>query len=374
MQGVRKGLLLAALVLLPTCGAAQWSPSQPLSHSASAARIRYNFGWAIDVDAAGVVHAAWLEEASADPPGYGTGRVMYSRSADDGRTWSPPIALSGMPLPAAGHPRVAAAGPHVYVAWHGLHDGSGLLKAYLLHSPTHGSSWDAPQIISDNTPTTGGAAFPTVNACGDSVHVVWTDSRSGVAEIYLRSSPDAGQSWTTVREVSSPDGRSSWVPTVACWGPAVHVAWSDERHNVDDVGQPYDCGIANDATRCREEEYYRRSTDFGNTWEPEVRLTVDPAHAPRSSWAPSIAVWENNVHVVFFDRRNDRFQVYYKRSTDAGASHTWEHERVISFDDGHPCVAVSPRKSAHVIWYEADAHGVDQIVHRARRALRGPWN
>ena len=433
MKGVREGLLLAALMLLPASGLAEWSSPQPLSNSSFPSRIRYNFGWAIDVDGAGVVHAAWLEETSPDPPGHGTGRVMYSRSADDGRTWTPPMPLTGAPQAATGHPRLAASGPHVYVAWHGLHDGSGIPKIYLLHSPAHGSSWNPARIISDNTLATGGAAWPSVNACGDSVHAVWSDSRSGVAEIYVRSSPDAGTSWTSVRQVSSPDGRSSWVPTVACWGPAVHVAWSDERHNVDEVGQPYDCGIANDSTMCREEEYYRRSTDFGDTWEPEVRLTVDPPDAPRSSWAPSIAVWENNVHVVFFDRRTDRFQVYYKRSTGGGAPHTWEPERMISVDaDGatdharpviaalgpflhvvwfglrppigvnvfyagsydngttfgapaaltlrpsfgetHPSVAVSPRKSAHVIWYEADARGVDQIVHRARRVSRRPWD
>lgn len=404
MKGVRKAFLLAAaLILLPTSGLAEWSSPQSLSNSPSPSRTKYNFGWAIDVDGGGVVHAAWLEEASSDPPGFGTGRVMYSRSADDGRNWSAPRPLTGAPQPFTGNPRVAASGPHVYVTWHGLHDGSGVPKIYLLHSHTHGSSWNPPRIISD--------------------------SRSGVAEIYLRSSPDAGGSWTEVRHVSSPDGRSSWVPTVACWGPTVHVAWSDERHNVDETGQPYDCGIAQNNMTCREEEYYRRSTDFGTSWEPEVRLTVD-SPIPRSSWAPSIAVWDDNIHVVFFDRRTDRFQVYYKRSTGGGAPHTWEPDRMISVDDGaadharpviaalgpylhvvwfelrpptgvnvfyagsqdngtsfgapvaltlrpsfgetHPSVAVSPRKSAHVIWYEADAHGVDQIVHRTRRVLRRP--
>jgi len=422
VKGICGALLSAVLALLPAFGSADWSSPQALSNSAFPSRTQYNFGWAIDVDGAGVAHAAWLEVTSPDPPGYTTGRVMYSRSADDGLSWSPPMPLSGAPQPFTGNPRVAASGPHVYVTWHGTHDGSGIPKIYLLHSHTQGFSWNPPRIV--NTPAIAGAAWPSVNACGDAVHVVWSDSRSGVAEIYLRSSPDAGGNWTAVRQVSSPDGRSSWVPTVACWGEAVHVAWSDERHNVDEAGQPYDCGIARDNTACREEEYYRRSTDFGASWEPEVRLTLD-SPVPRSSWAPSIAVWHDNVHVVFFDRRTDRFQVYYKRSTGGGAPHTWEPERMISADDGatdnarpviaasgpdlhvvwfgtkpplginvlhagssdngtsfgapvtltprpsmgetHPSVAVSPRKSAHVIWYEADARGVDQIVHRALR-------
>jgi hypothetical protein len=191
-----------------------------------------------------------------------------------------------------------------------------------------------------------------------------------------------------------------------------------------------------DASTCREEEYYRRSTDFGATWDAEVRLTHDPVSRPRGSWAPSIAVWENNVHVAFFDRRTATFGIYYKRSRQGGAASTWEPERRISPDsavthharpvidalgpfvhvvwfsatpfDGvdvwhagsadngatfgtplqlnphagtdemHAAVAVSPSRSTHVIWQQTDAQGVDRIVHRARRSARpspaSPWN
>jgi hypothetical protein len=258
------------------------------------------------------------------------------------------------------------------------------------------------------------------------VHVVWgAADRGGVAEIHLRSSADAGSSWTPVRQVSSPDGRSSWVPSVACTGAAVHVAWSDERHNVDQAGRSFDCGLAGDSSACREEEYYRRSTDFGSTWEPELRLSTDPPDAPRPSWAPSIATWQDRVHVVFFDARAGRFQIFHKRSSRAGAAGSWEPERMISPDtseatlharpviaaqgpelhvvwftvtsglgaevryaasrdegasflapltltpqpslgETHPSVAASPCGPVHVIWFGADARGIDQIVHRVR--------
>ena len=55
MRGSHAGFLLAALL---TCGAGQaadWSPPRMLSHSPWPARLQYNFGWAIDVDAAGVL-------------------------------------------------------------------------------------------------------------------------------------------------------------------------------------------------------------------------------------------------------------------------------------------------------------------------------
>lgn len=430
MKALCVALLLATLVAFPASGSAQWSPPQALSNSALPSRTQYNFAWAIDVDGAGVVHAAWLEVASPDPSGHGTGRVMYSRSGDDGHAWTAPVPLTGIHQPVTGNPRVAASGANVYVAWHGLHDGSGILKIYLTRSHDHGATWQPARIVSDGDSPAAAATWPSVNSCGDAVHVAWADARHGTPEIRLRSSPDAGHSWAPVRHVSSADGFSSWVPSVACRGSEVHVAWSDERHNVDETGAPYDCGRVGGGTTCREEEYYRRSLDFGATWEPEVRLTHDAANSPRASWAPSIALGTGNkVHVVFFDQRGERFQVYYKRSLHGGTAGSWEPERVISHDDGatiharpvivsrgnelhlvwfavrpgigvdvmhamsgdggqgfsppqpltarpvmaeaHPSIALSPRGSAHVIWYEPDAHGVDRVVHRARRAAPG---
>jgi hypothetical protein len=56
--------LLVVAMLAPCPASAQWSPLQPLSHAQSPSRLRYNFGWAIAVDGAGVVHATWLEQPS----------------------------------------------------------------------------------------------------------------------------------------------------------------------------------------------------------------------------------------------------------------------------------------------------------------------
>ena len=137
------GVLLIAAAPGPV--KAGWGFTRQISNAPHPARLKYNFGRSIAVDGAGVVHAAWLEEHAPDPPGHGTGRVMYSRSGNDGRTWQPPLPRSGPPMPVTGHPRLAAYGSRVYLAWHGLHDGSGVLSLYLRHSPDHGSDWGRPR-------------------------------------------------------------------------------------------------------------------------------------------------------------------------------------------------------------------------------------
>jgi hypothetical protein len=388
--------------------------TRPLTSGDLPSRLQFNFGRAVAVDGNGGVHVAWLTGSLLEPtnPGATLGQVVYRMSPDGGATWGPPRPLTPAPVPFTGHPKVAAAGPHVYVVWHTPMDGT--LKVVLSHSPDAGAHWEGPRVISDGA----GAAWPSVAAWADTVHVVWGDQRTGTAEIYLRSSPDGGHHWTPTRPVSTEDGRSSWTGSVAAEGATIHVAWADERHNTDAQGHAYDCGLTGQG--CREEEYYRRSTDFGQSWEDEVRLTADPPGSPRPSWAPSVAVDGGQVHVAFFDQRSGHWQVYDKRSRGAGAVGTWETERPLaahprvtfarpsvavrggrvhivfwgewpegarvyhvgSPDGGdhfapaadltplgrralHPSVAVSSHGVAHVVWYDQDGHGIDQGFYAA---------
>jgi hypothetical protein len=65
------------------------------------------------------------------------------------------------------------------------------------------------------------------------------------------------------------------------------------------------------------EIYYRRSLDAGATWEPELRLTS----SNMQSWYPAIAAAGPLVHVVWEDGRNGYYESFDKYSTDGGA--TW---------------------------------------------------
>ena len=123
-------------------------------------------------------------------------------------------------------------------------------------------------------------AHPSIAASADGAHVVWSGGTEGSAEVYIRSSVDRGERWnppTRMSERPSP----SWVGTVAASGRHVYVAWVDYQD-------------------ANEEEYIRHSSDGGATWNAPVRLTHDAA----DSWAPSLAVSGNIVHIAWFDRRD----------------------------------------------------------------------
>src|SRR5512140_1753293 len=78
-------------------------------------------------------------------------------------------------------------------------------------------------------------------------------------------------------------------------------------------------------------------------WEPDVRLTNDPAVSQTSlnnAWC--IAASGDTVHVVWYDERDGNKEIYYKRSIDAGL--TWGTDTRLtnySGDSWDPSIAVT---------------------------------
>ena len=305
------------------------SPLVQISQSATDSQTFLNTSKCVAVTADGVIHVAWLEIQVAAPfPGHAQqGQITYSRSTDGGQTFSAASTLTPV-VSEVGTPKLAAAGNSVFAVWH-QSDGQ-RSQIILGHSDDSGLTW-----IPYPTPL-GPGNFPAIDAWSDGasapfVHVTWSNSQvpSGVSEVYLANSRDGARTFSAPIRVSSDDGRSSWTPAVSSWGETVHVAWTDERHNVDELGQPYDCGTVGGGPTCHEEEYYRRSQDGGASFpDPELRLTTDPAAMPRYSWAPSIVAWKQTVHLAYFDARTDRFQIYYRKSQDDGR--TWVSETSVT--------------------------------------------
>jgi len=169
------------------------------------------------------------------------------------------------------HPAIARSGRQVYVAWHDLLPAGP--DVALRRSLDGGTTW-GPEI------RLGTGGLPAVAAFGASVRVVWSDDREGQAEVYTRGSADFATTWDEEERISEVP-YESWVPTVELAGERAFIGWVDYAD-------------------ANEEEYVRRSTDAGATWEPRQRLTDDPA----DSWAPSLAIAGSTVHVTWFDRRD----------------------------------------------------------------------
>jgi hypothetical protein len=79
----------------------------------------------------------------------------------------------------------------------------------------------------------------------------------------------------------------------------LHLVWEDDRNSFDD----------------NFEIYYRMSTDLGQTWGSEVRLT----DTLNKSCGPSLACDGRYLHLFWFDLRDDTTnrwgEIYYKRKS-----------------------------------------------------------
>ena len=164
---------------------------------------------------------------------------------------------------------------------------------------------------------------------GSILHVIWNDNRDGNNEVYYKRSTDGGATWgTDTRLTNNPS--DLYEPSLAVSGSCVHTVWYDNRDGNFEI-------------------YYKRSTDSGTNWGPDTRLST----APIVSELTSIAAIGTNVHVVWQDdRHGSNKQIYYRLSTDAGA--TWGAEIHLSDNAGYaaaPNVTVSG-SNVHITWQD----------------------
>ncbi|MEI8006470.1 MAG: exo-alpha-sialidase [Bacteroidota bacterium] len=244
--------------------------------------------------------------------------------------WEPDIRLTNDPAGSStsisNQWNIAASGDTVHVVWSDTRDGNE--EIYYKRSVDGGLTWGADTRLT-NAPAISG--HPSVSVSGSIVHVAWCDLRDGNGgyEIYYKRSDDRGASWEADTRLTN-YWAGSFNPSIASTGLVVHMVWYDY---VD-----YNWEI-----------YYKRSVDGGITWKPDVRLTNDPAN----SYSASVAATGDMVHVVWVDYRDGATgEIYYKQSSDGGVS--WGQDIRLTNDPDtsrRPCVAVSD-SVVHVTWYD----------------------
>lgn len=151
---------------------------------------------------------------------------------------------------------------------------------------------------------------------------------------------------------------AQWQPDVRLTNdPAISIASNNNAWCVASYGNSVHV-VWYDARDGNNEIYYKRSTDEGSSWGSDTRLTNNTA----SSIFPSVSVSGSVVHVVWVDFR-DGNEIYYKRSSDGGVS--WEADKRLtnnSTSSYTPCVS-SSGSYVHVVWDEY-VDGNDEIYYK----------
>jgi len=243
-----------------------WHPDQRLTSDPGASRTTFNFGRSIAVDESGRVHAVWYDAR------HGQLHIYYRRSTDQGGTWAPEQRISRESF-IHEHPSIAVAGASVYIVWHAVVPGQGP-RIHMAHSSDNGQTWAPPQTL-----TTGQGTYATLAVVDEVVHLVWTDTGAGGAEIQYRQSLDGGLAWDLDRRLTNIPYPSR-TPSIAADENLVALAWVDTKDD-------------------NEEEYVKVSTDGGQTWGKDTRITKNRLN----SWAPSVSVFGESIHLVWFDQK-----------------------------------------------------------------------
>jgi len=282
------------------------------------------------------VHIIWVDQRA------GAGEIYYRRSTNNGATWENEIILSSDPN-SSFYPSAYISGSGIVVTWEDNRDGN--WEIYSKRSVNSGSNWSADLRLTNDTAS---QKESSASVSGSNIHVVWKDSRHGQDEIYYRNSTNFGVSWQPEVRLTN-DVNISSTPCVETTGQTVCVFWRDNRDGNAEI-------------------YFKKSTDNGNTFETDLRLT----NAANNSILPSAAIVGQFYAVVWVDLRTNYYKNYYKFSTDGGLN--WSNDLLISpvsntGSTGNPSLIYSDT-ALHVCWND-NRDGNEEVYYK-KNALSVP--
>ena len=229
---------------------------------------------------------------------------------------------------------------NIYLTWtqfdvYGSEDPDDQSNIMFSRSSDDGATWSEAKSINqlpgnclDNDQTTEGAV-PAVGPNGE-VYVAWSYDE----KIYFDRSQDQGQTWMAKDAVVAAQpggwdqdipglGRANGMPVTLCDlsnGPnrgTVYVNWADQASGEDDTNI-----------------WMAASRDGGQTWAEPVKVNDDDSGNHQFFPWSVIDQSTGYIHVVFYDRRNfqdNTTEVYLATSKDGGRTFTNEKLSTKSF-------------------------------------------
>lgn len=156
--------------------------------------------------------------------GRGSNGVFFSRSSDNGINFSDPLKLNAN-WESVGESQVATNGKNVYVVWGGNPDEKIPGHLYYTRSADNGSTFSTPQSLTDKNTLNVEVAADNNNA-----YIAWQGVLpDGNEEIFIKESSDAGDTFTTTNENISRNKGISECTSIAVSqdSKVVYLSWED---------------------------------------------------------------------------------------------------------------------------------------------------
>ena len=347
---------------------ADWSAAKRLTWTSGGSELPD-----VAVDSNDTIHVVW------DDSSPGNEEIYYRKSEDGGTTWTPAKRLTWTSGNSERPAMAMDTNNRIHIVYYD--DTPGNREIYYKRSADAGATWSTVKRL---TWTSGGSYDPAIAMdSNDTIHVVWYDDTPGNVDIYYKISADGGATWSTVKRLTWTSGGSYDSAIAIDSNDTLHVVWDDDTPNYEiyyrnsaDGGATWsvvkrltwtsgastypDRAIDSndtlhivwyDNTPGNHEIYYKGSVDGGTTWTAAKRLTWTSG----SSFDPVIATDSGtHIHVVWSDYTSGNFEIYYKRSTDAGA--TWSASKRLTWTSGSssdPAMAIDSSNTIHVVWNDS---------------------
>jgi hypothetical protein len=329
----RNKLLVMAIgfvFLLQPLNAQTWETAKRLTWTSSSS-LRPN----VATDSGNNIHVVWWDYFTSTPD------IFHKKSTDGGTTWITKR-LTWNPSHSFYSRFAIDSTDNIHVVWQD--NAPGNLEIYYKKSTNGGTTWSKNKRLTWNS---GGSENPYIATdSSGTIHVIWDDISPGNRELYYRKSTNGGTTWSG-RRLTWNSGSSISANIAIDQSGNIHVVW-------------------NDYTPGNYEIYHKKSTNSGTTWSKNKRLTWNSGN----SRYPIVATdSSDNIHVVWKDNIHGNDEIFYKKSTNGGASWVTKKLTWNSGDSDFPVIATDSNDYIHVVW-EDDTPG-DLEIHYKRSTNGG---
>lgn len=160
-----------------------------------------------------------------------------------------------------------------------------------------GSSWSPETRLTADTATNTGVSV--LQASNGSIWLVWSSDRTGSYEIFYKTSPDLGASWSNDTQLTFHPSDNLKPAVCQLSNGSIWVVWGSDR--TEDF-----------------ELYLKTSSDFGASWSEDMRLTLDPNYYDKM---PCVVETSDGLIWLFWSSdRTGKGDIYYKTYNGANWS------------------------------------------------------
>jgi hypothetical protein len=293
----------------------------------------------------GNVYAAW-----SDFHGSGCNQILFSRSTDHGKTFSPPLKLSSGICGNQGPSIAIGPSGQVYIAWEGNTGGAfekapkAIDGAAFASSSDFGKTFTKARIVVRYSPFVSeqfsgsgarecgdgpfacptGFTFPRFDLAGpylaaDHAHgtvvmAFQAAQSSGQGQIEFSFSTNGGASWSAPALLAPSATGHQLYPFLSASGGRVNAIWYDSAGDPDYAPTRPPCNDASGMTSACLNVRYAESLDGGKTWSSSIQVTDAPTNLNYEQFGGrlvpffgdyiTVAAQGTTVGAVWTDQRN----------------------------------------------------------------------